>query len=239
MSTSDQRVALVTGANRGIGLACALSLRDAGFVVVGTYRTEHPDHDDIVWVQCDVTDRDSVDAAFGQVESTVGNVSVLVSNAGITNDKLLMEMDTADFMSVVEANLGGSFLVAQRAVQKMSRARWGRIIFMSSISGRAGQAGQANYAASKAGLIGFARSLAKEYAKRKITFNVVAPGPIETDMLGDVPEDTREKMREVVPLQRFGDVSEVASAVCWLASDGAAYTTGAVIPVDGGLFMSA
>ncbi len=234
---AEQRVALVTGANRGIGLATARALRDNGFSVAATYRSTPIDEEGIFAVRCDVTDAESVDAAFSEVEDTLGPVTVLVSNAGITKDGLVLRMGEDDFSSVVDSNLTGGFRVAKRAVKGMMKARWGRIVFISSIVGIGGQAGQANYAASKAGLHGLARSLAKEFASRNITVNVVAPGPIATDMTAALTEDQLSAMTDVVPLGRMGEAEEIAAAVSFFASENAGYITGTVLPVDGGMAM--
>lgn len=231
------RVALVTGANRGIGLATARALRDAGFAVAATYRSTPIEEEGIFAVACDVNDAASVDAAFTEVEAALGPVTVLVSNAGITKDGLVLRMGEDDFTSVVDSNLTGGFRVAKRAVKGMMKARWGRIIFISSIVGIAGQAGQANYAASKAGLHGLARSLAKEFASRNITVNVVAPGPIATDMTAALTDDQLSAMTDIVPLGRMGEAEEIAAAVRFFASDSAGYITGTVLPVDGGMAM--
>ncbi len=234
------RVVLVTGGNRGIGLACALAFAADGHRVAVTCRGEAPAElvdAGILAVPCDVTDSATVDAAFATIEEELGPVEVLVANAGITRDGLVLRMSDGDFTDVLDANLTGAFRVARRAVRGMMRARWGRIILVSSIAGRIGQTGQANYAASKAGLVGLGRSLAKEFASRNVTVNVVAPGPILTDMLAALPEDQQAAYAEVVPLGRLGQAGEVAAAVTFLASDAAAYVTGAVLPVDGGLFM--
>jgi 3-oxoacyl-[acyl-carrier protein] reductase len=246
MSTADPtfagRVVLVTGGNRGIGLACARAFADTGHRVAVTYRSDPPPADqsaDLLCVKCDVTEVGQVDAAFAEIEAALGPVEILVSNAGMTADKLVLRMDEDDFTGVLDANLVGGFRVAKRAVQKMMRARWGRIIFLGSVVGSTGQAGQANYAASKAGLVGLARSLAREFASRNITVNVVAPGPVATDMFAAVSDDTRAAIEGVIPLGRLAEPSEVAAAVTYLASDGAGYVTGAVLPVDGGLGMGA
>ncbi len=234
------RVVLVTGGTRGIGLACAKAFVERGDRVAVTYRSTPPSDDitaDMLAVECDVTDADQVDAAFTKVEETLGPVEILVSNAGITADMLVLRMGHDDFDKVLETNLAGGFKMAKRALTKMTRARWGRIIFIGSIVGSSGQAGQANYAASKAGLIGLGRSLAREFASRNITVNVVAPGPIETEMLEALSEDRRDLIASAVPAKRLGAPIEVASTVRFLASDEAAYITGAVIPVDGGLGM--
>ena len=234
------RVVLVTGGNRGIGLACALAFAADGHRVAVTCRGEAPAElvdAGILAVPCDVTDSATVDAAFATIEEELGPVEVLVANAGITRDGLVLRMSDGDFTDVLDANLTGAFRVARRAVRGMMRARWGRIILVSSIAGRVGQTGQANYAASKAGLVGLGRSLAKEFASRNVTVNVVAPGPILTDMLAALPEDQQDAYAEAVPLGRLGQAGEVAAAVTFLASDAAAYVTGAVLPVDGGLFM--
>jgi len=234
------RVVLITGGAKGIGLACARAFADAGDRVAVTYRSGPPtgaDAEGLLWVPCDVTDPDQVEAAFATVEADLGPVEVLVANAGITHDGLVLRMDDDAFTSVVDTNLTGGFRVARRAVTKMMRARYGRIIFISSVVAATGQAGQANYAASKAGLVGLARSLAREFASRHITVNVVAPGPITTDMTAALSDDRQQAITDVVPLGRFGTVDEVAATVRFLASDAAGYITGAVVPVDGGLGM--
>lgn len=234
------RVVLVTGGNRGIGLACALAFAADGHRVAVTCRGEAPAElvdAGILAVRCDVTDSATVDTAFATIEEKLGPVEILVANAGITRDGLVLRMSDGDFTDVIDANLTGAFRVARRAVRGMMKARWGRIILVSSIAGRVGQTGQANYAASKAGLVGLGRSLAKEFASRNVTVNVVAPGPILTDMLAALPDDQQAAYAEAVPLGRLGQAEEVAAAITFLASDPAAYITGAVLPVDGGLFM--
>lgn len=238
--TAASRVVLVTGGNRGIGLAIATAFAEAGHRVAITCRSDPPaeatEHGMFV-VSCDVTSDAEVDAAFTTVEEHWGPVEVLVSNAGITRDGLVLRMREDDFSGVLDANLTGGFRVAKRAVRSMMRNRWGRIVFISSVAGLGGQAGQANYAASKAGLIGLARSLAKEFGSRGITVNVVAPGPIRTDMLAALSDDQRAALVDLVPLGRAGEPSEVAAAVRFLASDQASYITGVVLPVDGGIAM--
>jgi len=237
---STPRVVLVTGGNRGIGLATAAQLAADGHRVAVTYRREPPASSmpfELLGVRCDVTDESQVDAAFAEVERELGPVEVLVSNAGITRDKLVMRMSEADFTEVIDANLTAGYRTAKRAARSMMRNRWGRIVFVSSVVGIMGQAGQANYAASKAGLVGLGRSLAKELASRDITVNVVAPGPVGTDMLEELDEDRRSAIIAAVPLRRLGEPSEVAATISFLASDAAGYITGAVIPVDGGLSM--
>ena len=234
------RVVLVTGGNRGIGLACALAFAADGHRVAVTCRGEAPAElvdAGILAVPCDVTDSATVDTAFASIEEKLGPVEILVANAGITRDGLVLRMSDGDFTDVIDANLTGAFRVARRAVRGMMKARWGRIILVSSIAGRVGQTGQANYAASKAGLVGLGRSLAKEFASRNVTVNVVAPGPILTDMLAALPDDQQAAYAEAVPLGRLGQAEEVAAAIAFLASDAASYVTGAVLPVDGGLFM--
>jgi 3-oxoacyl-[acyl-carrier protein] reductase len=230
------RVVLVTGGSRGIGLACARRFADQGDKVAVTFLSSPPP-DDVFGVACDVTSGESVEAAFAAVEEQYGPVEVLVSNAGITNDGLLLRMSEDDFTSVIDANLTAAYRVAKRATQGMLRARKGRMIFMSSVVGLLGSAGQANYAASKAGLVGLARSLARELASRGITVNVVAPGPIETDMTAALGDKRQAELTAAVPPGRFGNTDEIAATVVFLASPEAGYITGAVIPVDGGLGM--
>jgi 3-oxoacyl-[acyl-carrier protein] reductase len=234
---SDGRVALVTGGNRGIGLACARALADAGHRVAITYRKDEPDEPGLLPVCCDLTDAAAVESAFTRVEDELGPVEVLVNAAGANADTLLLMMKEEDFTGVLDANLTGAFRVSKRAAKRMLRARWGRIILIGSVVGQIGSAGQVNYAASKAGLLGFARSLARELAPRGITVNVVSPGPIDTDMLRALDDERREALTAIVPLGRVGEAEEVAAAVAFLASDAAAYITGANLPVDGGLGM--
>jgi 3-oxoacyl-[acyl-carrier protein] reductase len=226
----------VTGGNRGIGLAIAQAFAERGDQVAVTHRGSGAP-DGLFGVQCDVTDAASVDAAFTEVEEKFGPVEVLVSNAGITADTLLLRMSEDQFSSVLDANLTGAYRVAKRATSKMLRKRWGRLLFVGSVVGLMGGPGQANYAASKAGLVGLARSLARELGSRNITANVVAPGFIETDMTAVLPEDRKKAIVGQIPLGRMATAAEVASVVTWLASDSANYVTGAVIPVDGGLGM--
>ena len=230
------RSVLVTGGNRGIGLAIARRLAAGGDQVTVTSRSGDP-VEGLSVVRCDVTDAASVDAAFGQAEKEQGPVEVLVSNAGVTHDQLLALMKEEDFTGVVDTNLTGAYRVAKRAVRGMMRQRRGRLIFVSSVVGLLGSPGQANYAASKAGLVGLARSLARELAPRNITANVVAPGFVDTDMTAALPEATKTDILARVPLARYASADEVAGAVAFLAGDDAAYITGAIIPVDGGLGM--
>jgi 3-oxoacyl-[acyl-carrier protein] reductase len=227
---------LVTGGNRGIGLAIARAFAEAGDAVAVTSRSgEAPDG--LVAVRCDVTDTASVDAAFSEVEALHGPVEVLVANAGITKDTLLLRMSDDDWASVLDTNLTGAFRVAKRASRGMLKARSGRLVFVSSVVGLLGSAGQANYAASKAGLVGLARSLARELGSRSITANVVAPGFVDTEMTAVLGEDRRAEILGSVPLGRYAQPEEVARVVRFLASADAGYITGAVIPVDGGLGM--
>lgn len=230
------RSVLVTGGNRGIGLAIAREFSAAGDKVAITYRSGEPP-EGLFGVRCDVTDQAAVEAAFDSVESQQGPVEVLVANAGITRDKLLLRMAEDDFTVVLDTNLTGSYRVAKRAARSMLRARRGRLIFISSVVGLLGSAGQANYAASKAGLVGLARSLARELGSRSITANVVAPGFVSTDMTEALPEERRSEILAQVPLGRYATADEVAAVVRFLAGEDAAYITGAVIPVDGGLGM--
>lgn len=230
------RVVLVTGGSRGIGLACARRFAALGDQVAVTYNSSPPP-EGLFGIKCDVTSTEDVDAAFKAVEDKFGPVEILVSNAGITKDTLLLRMSEADFSAVVDANLTASFRVVKRATQGMLRARKGRIILMSSVVGLLGSAGQANYAASKAGLVGFARSLARELGSRGITVNVVAPGPVETDMTATLGEERLKELTAQVPLSRMATADEIAGVVEFLAGPDSAYITGAVIPVDGGLGM--
>ena len=230
------RVVLITGGAKGIGLACAQRFADLGDQVAITYNSSPPPSQ-FFGVKCDVTSTEDVDAAFKAVEEKFGPVEILVSNAGITKDTLLLRMSEDDFASVLNANLTGAYRVAKRAAQGMLRARKGRIILMSSVVGLLGSAGQANYAASKAGLVGFARSLARELGSRSITVNVVAPGPVSTDMTAALGQDRLDQLTAAVPLARMAQPEEIAGVVAFLAGNDAAYITGAVIPVDGGLGM--
>jgi 3-oxoacyl-[acyl-carrier protein] reductase len=230
------RSVLVTGGNRGIGRAIAEAFVEAGDQVAITYRSGEPP-EGMLGVKCDVTDPAAVDAAFAEVEAAHGPVEVLVANAGITKDTLVLRMAEDDWSDVIETNLTGSFRVAKRAAKGMLRLRRGRLIFISSVVGLLGSAGQVNYAASKSGLVGMARSLARELGSRSITANVVAPGFVETEMTAVLPDEKQAEYKAQIPLQRYATTTEVASVVQWLASDGAAYVTGAVIPVDGGLGM--
>jgi 3-oxoacyl-[acyl-carrier protein] reductase len=230
------RSALVTGGNRGIGLAIAQRLAADGDRVVITSRSGE-NVEGLAVTRCDVRDPASVDEAFTAAEAAHGPVEVLVANAGITRDQLLALMSEDDFTAVLDTNLTGAYRVAKRAVRGMIRMRRGRIVFISSVVGLLGSGGQANYAASKAGLVGMARSLARELGTRSITVNVVAPGFVDTDMTAALPEDRRAAILASVPLGRLASAAEVAAAVAFLASAEAGYITGAVIPVDGGLGM--
>ncbi len=230
------RSVLVTGGNRGIGAAIAKAFADAGDKVAVTYRSGEPPAG-YLGVKCDVTDGEQVEAAFAEIEAAQGPVEVLVANAGITRDTLLLRMSDDDWTSVLDTNLTGSFRVAKRAAKGMLRQRKGRIVLISSVVGLLGSAGQVNYAASKAGLVGMARSMARELGSRGITTNVVAPGFVETEMTAELPEETRKQYLGQIPLGRYASVEEIAAVVRWISSEEAGYITGAVIPVDGGLGM--
>jgi 3-oxoacyl-[acyl-carrier protein] reductase len=230
------RSVLVTGGNRGIGLAIATAFKEAGDQVAVTYRSGEPP-EGFLGVKCDVTDAAQVDAAFDTIAAEHGPVEVLIANAGITRDTLLLRMSDDDWDAVIQTNLTGSFRVARRAAKGMLRLRRGRIVFISSVVGLLGSPGQVNYAASKSGLIGMARSMARELGSRGITTNVVAPGFVETDMTAVLPEETQKQYLGQIPLGRFGLTEEIANAVRWISSDEAGYITGAVIPVDGGIGM--
>lgn len=233
---SGGRSVLVTGGNRGIGRAIAEAFLANGDKVAVTTRSGGAP-DGALDVRCDITDAAAVEEAFSQIEAAHGPVEVLVANAGVTKDTLILRMSEEDWSSVIDTNLTGSFRLAKRAAKGMLRLRRGRIIFISSVVGLLGSAGQANYAASKAGLVGMARSLARELGSRSITANVVAPGFVETDMTAVLTDDQKNTIKTQVPLGRYASPDEIAAAVTWLAGDGAAYVTGAVIPVDGGLGM--
>jgi 3-oxoacyl-[acyl-carrier protein] reductase len=230
------RTVLVTGGNRGIGLAVAQAFAANGDRVAITHRGSEPPGG-LFGVRCDVTSVDEVDAAFTTVEAELGPVEVLVSNAGMTDDTLLLRMSEESFQRVVDTNLTGAYRVAKRAAQGMLKARHGRMIFVSSVVALVGSPGQANYAASKAGLIGLARSIARELGSRSITANVIATGFIDTDMTAELGEARKAEILGTVPLKRYGTAEEIAGAALYLASDAAAYVSGVVLPVDGGLGM--
>ena len=233
---TTQRTVLVTGGNRGIGFAIAEEFLALGHRVAVTARSgEGPEGS--LTVRADVTDGESLDAAFAEVEQKLGPIEVVVANAGVTRDTLLLRMSDDDFTSVVDTNLAGAFRVVKRASKGMLKARFGRIILVSSVVGLLGSAGQVNYSASKSGLIGLARSVTRELGSRGITANVVAPGFIETDMTAELPEQQQADYRKSIPAGRFATATEVARVITWLASDDSAYISGAVIPVDGGLGM--
>jgi 3-oxoacyl-[acyl-carrier protein] reductase len=230
------RTVLITGGNRGIGYSLAEEFVAAGHRVAVTARNGSGPAGSLT-VIADVTDGASLDRAFAEIEEKLGPVEVLVANAGITRDTLVMRMSDEDFDDVVNTNLGGSFRVVKRATKGMLKAKFGRIILISSVVGLYGSAGQVNYAASKSALVGMARSLTRELGSRGITANVVAPGFIETDMTAALPEDQQLEYKRNIPAGRFAQPAEVAKVVAWLAGDDAAYISGAVIPVDGGLGM--
>jgi len=230
------RSVLVTGGSRGIGLAIARAFAAAGDDVAVTYRTGEPP-DGLFGVRCDVTDPPSIDPAFALVEERQGPVEVLVANAGVTRDTLLLRMSDDDWDTVLDTNLTGSFRVARRAAKGMLRMRRGRIVFISSVVGLLGSAGQVNYAASKSGLVGLARSIARELGSRGITANVVAPGFVESDMTAELDPELKARYLSQIPLARFTTPDEVAEVVTWITGPGAGYITGAVIPCDGGLGM--
>ena len=234
--TPTSRSVLVTGGNRGIGLAIAQAFAAAGHKVAVTHRGSGAP-DGLLGVKCDVTDSESVEAAFMQIEDTNGPVEVLISNAGITEDTLLLRMKEDQFDRVIDANLTGAYRVAKRAASKMLRARWGRLIFIGSVVGLMGGPGQANYAASKAGLVGLARSIARELGSRNITANVIAPGFVRTEMTAELSDDRQAQILGQIPAGRYAEPSEIAAVAQFLASDAAGYITGAVIPIDGGLGM--
>lgn len=234
--TSDSKVALITGGNRGIGLAIAEKLKSDGYQVVITHRSGSAPSG-IEGIVMDVTDSESVNAAVSHVEAKFGKIDVLIANAGITKDGLVMRMSDADFNSVIDTNLNGAFRVARACTRGMMKQKSGRMIFIGSVVGMLGSAGQVNYAATKSGLIGMARSFARELGSRGITANVVAPGFVETEMTAVLDETRKAEISAAVPLGRFCSAEEIAGVVAFLASDQASYISGAVIPVDGGLGM--
>ena len=236
MSQSEPRSVLVTGGNRGIGRAIAEGFLAQGDQVAVTSRSGGAP-DGALDLTCDITDPAAVDAAFGEIEEKHGPVEVLVANAGITADTLLLRMSEDDWSRVIDTNLTGSFRLAKRAAKGMLRLRRGRIVFISSVVGLLGSAGQVNYAASKAGLVGMARSITRELGSRSITANVVAPGFVDTEMTAVLTDEQKDTIKAQVPLGRYGTPQEVAAAVLWLTGEGGGYVTGAVIPVDGGLGM--
>ena len=236
MAMTTPRTVLITGGNRGIGYSMAEAFLSAGHRVAVTARSGQGPEGSLT-VQADVTDGESLDTAIAEVEAQLGPIEVLVANAGITKDTLILRMSDEDFEQVINTNLSGVFRVVKRAIKSMVKARFGRIILISSVVGLYGSAGQVNYSSAKAGLVGFARSLTRELGGRGITTNVVAPGFIETDMTAVLSDDQRSTYMAAIPVGRFAEPGEVANVVRWLASDDAAYISGAVIPVDGGLGM--
>jgi 3-oxoacyl-[acyl-carrier protein] reductase len=230
------RIVLVTGANRGIGLAIARAFHSSGDQVIATFRSEHPS-DPFHWLQLEVNEKDSVDRLFDEIEKSFGPVEVLIANAGITRDGLILRMSESDFDDVIGANLKGAFLVTQRAAKGMLKLKRGSIIFIGSVVAMLGSAGQSNYAATKAGLIGMARSLARELGSRSIRVNLIAPGFIETDMTATLDSDRKKMITSQIPLGRLAEPDEVAQVALFLAGESSRYITGAVIPVDGGLGM--
>ena len=230
------RSVLVTGGNRGIGLAVAQAFVALGDQVAVTHRGSAVP-DGALGIRCDVTDPAAIEAAYDEAEAAHGPVEILVANAGITRDGLLLRMSDDDWQSVIDTNLTGTFRLVRRASKSMLRLRRGRMVLISSVVGLSGSAGQVNYAASKSGLVGLARSVARELGSRSITANVVAPGFVSTDMTAELPDSRRDEILGQIPLRRYATPEEVAGVVTWLASDAAAYVTGAVIPVDGGLGM--
>lgn len=236
MSESSESIALVTGGNRGIGLAIATALRGAGHRVVITYRSGTPP-EGFEAVVMDVTSTESVEAAFEKIEAEIGTPEIIVANAGITKDTLVLRMSEEDFVDVIDANLTGAFRVTKRASKGLLKLKRGRLIFIGSVVGGVGAAGQVNYSASKAGLVGMARSFARELGSRGITANVIAPGFVETDMTAQLDEKRRGEIASQVPLGRFCSAEEIADVVAFIASAQASYITGAIIPVDGGLGM--
>ena len=233
---TETQTILVTGGNRGIGKAIATEFKNAGYNVAITYRSGNAP-EDFLAVKADVTDTASIDAAFKEVEAEFGPIGVVIANAGITKDTLLMRMSEDDFTSVIDTNLTGAFRVAQRATKGMLKNKRGRIIFISSVSGLYGNPGQVNYSASKAGLVGMARSITRELGSRNITANVIAPGFIKTDMTDALADDLKKQYTDAIPARRFAEPKEIADVALFLAGDGAGYISGAVIPVDGGLGM--
>jgi len=246
--TEEKQIALVTGGSRGIGRECVIELANAGHIVAFSYSSDVDGTNETIklasevgtapiGIKSDVSSPEGVDQLFTEIEEKLGVVSILVNNAGITRDTLLMRMKDDQWDDVIQTNLTGAFYTMRRAARNMMKNRWGRIINISSVNAYVGPVGQANYAAAKAGVIGMTKSVAREFASRNITANAIAPGVIETAMVGETPQEWRDTMLSTIPLARFGQPNEIAHLVVFLASENASYITGTVIPIDGGVGM--